>query len=83
MTFSPGLGVSSSNSAARRVLGVKTGVPSGTACTTCTRFLASPAARYFSSSDEIALRVESTFLVFSIPSAYLAWKKVRLVSAAE
>jgi hypothetical protein len=28
----------------------------------------------------MALRVESTFLVFSIPSAYLAWKEVRLVS---
>jgi hypothetical protein len=70
MTFSFLWGVSSGNSSARGVEGVKTGAPSGVLCTTWTR--GAEAERYFSRRVEMALRVEETLAVFRCPSAYLS-----------
>jgi hypothetical protein len=49
--------------------GIHTGAPAGVSCTICTS--GAFAARYFSRSVEIALRVWEMFSVFRRPSMYL------------
>jgi hypothetical protein len=74
MTFSFLLGVSSENSSARGVDGVKTGAPSGVLCTMWTR--GAESERYFSRRVEMALRVDEILAVFRCPSAYLSYVRV-------
>ena len=57
----PSFGVSSANSLAKSVPGVKTGAPSGVKWTTWA--MLPPPLRYFSRRSAIALRVDDTFSV--------------------
>jgi hypothetical protein len=72
ITFSPERGVSSANSSARGVEGVKTGAPAGVECVTWTMLAPEwGPERYLVRREAMAARVEVTFWVLRWPSAYL------------
>ncbi|KAJ0162989.1 hypothetical protein CTA2_3718 [Colletotrichum tanaceti] len=86
-TFSPSRGASSSNSAASRVSGVKTGAPAGVSWTTWTTLPPPPlpALRYRSRRSAMARREEATSATASLPSAYSFWASMmtRVLSVGE
>ena len=67
-TFSPSLGISSSNSSASSVPGVNSGAPSGVLCFTCTT--SPPASRYFCSTAEMFARDSFTLEIARRPWSY-------------
>ena len=67
-TFSPSLGINSSNSSASSVPGVNSGAPSGVLCFTCTT--SPPASRYFCSTAEMFARDSFTLEIARRPWSY-------------